>query len=168
MRVSIIAAMDQSRTIGSTDGAVPWDLPRDREYFRAYTKSKWLAIGRKTYEEMEGWFSDHTPIVITERDDYQPHSEGHHTAYSVEAAISLAAAMNCEELVFCGGSQIYAAALPSADRLLLTRIDFRSDGDLLFPEFESSGEWHQSHSEYHSKDAENPHALRFEIWDKKH
>ncbi|MCB1078710.1 MAG: dihydrofolate reductase, partial [Verrucomicrobiae bacterium] len=72
MKISMIAALDRNRVIGTGNGGLPWRLPRDVSHFREYTQGKHLLIGRRTYEEMLGWFSDQVPIVLTHRRDYQP------------------------------------------------------------------------------------------------
>ena len=38
-----------------------------------------------------------------------------------------------DELMIIGGSELYRAALPLADRLYVTRIDVELDGDTVFP-----------------------------------
>jgi hypothetical protein len=69
--ITLIAVLSEDGFISSGTG-VPWDLPADKAHFRAYTAGKWLLLGRKTYEEMLGWFRDHTPLVLTRQEDYTP------------------------------------------------------------------------------------------------
>ena len=166
MLISLIVAMDRDRAIGSKAGNIPWDLPRDREFFRSYTESKWLAIGRKTYREMEGWFSGHHPIVITRQDDFEPFESGHQVASSLEKAIAMAAEVGAEELVVCGGAELYKSSLPLAEQLRLTRVDTNTGGELRFPDFETLGEWSLQRSESHPADHSNTFATTFEFWKK--
>ena len=44
------------------------------------------------------------------------------------------------EICVVGGGEIYSAAMPLADRLYVTHIAARPDGDTLFPEI-SPAEW---------------------------
>jgi dihydrofolate reductase len=53
------------------------------------------------------------------------------TAHSLEEAIELCA--NDDEIFVIGGAEIYRAALPLADRLLITQIDREIPGDAIFP-----------------------------------
>lgn len=164
MIVSLIAAMDENRVIGSGDGFIPWDLPRDKEHFRSYTAGRWMLLGRTTYEEMEGWFTTQVPVVVTSRADYP----ARRVAHSVPEAVAMARRNGATELVVGGGGALFASALPHADRLVLTRIDgtFDVTEPVYFPEFESSGEWRPTYRETWMKDRENPHSSVLQIWDK--
>ena len=74
MKLSLIVAMDERRLIGSMSGGLPWQgIERDREHFRSYVKGKALLLGRKTYEEMEGWLdSNHRAYILTRNRNYVP------------------------------------------------------------------------------------------------
>lgn len=166
MQVSLVVAMDADRVIGSESGKIPWDVPRDREHFRARTAGRWVLAGRKTYLEMEGWFGDRIPVVLTRDRNFQPFESGHRVAHSVAEALDLASGNGVLELVVVGGSGVFAAILPWADRILLTRIDLRTDlaDPVRFPEFESSGRWKLRHAENWPGKAGIPSA-RYEIYE---
>ena len=71
-QLTLIAAIDQNRLLAN-EHRIPWHLPRDIAHFRNYTKEKWLLLGRRTFEEMRGWFrAGHTPLVLTRHPDYVP------------------------------------------------------------------------------------------------
>ena len=72
MKLSMISAMAHGRVIGTGHGGIPWHLPRDVKHFREYTQGKHLLLGRRTFEEMLGWFTDHPPIVLTHNTNYDP------------------------------------------------------------------------------------------------
>ena len=121
MKLSLIVAMDQRRLIGSAEGGLPWQrIERDREHFRSYVEGKALLLGRKTFEEMEGWFgSDHRPYILTRDQSYVPKISAK-VAFSFDEAISLAEKERESELVVCGGAAIYERAINSADLIILT------------------------------------------------
>ncbi len=164
MRISLIAAMDEHRVIGSDDGFIPWNLPRDKEHFRSYTAGRWILLGRTTFEEMDGWFNSQIPVVITRRADYK----ARRVVRSVPEAIALARSNRAPELVIGGGGKLFASSLPHADRLVITRIEGRFDvkGPVRFPEFESSEKWQLTFREKWPEDRENTHAMTLQIWDK--
>jgi dihydrofolate reductase len=111
---------------------VPWDLPGDREHFRAFTKGKWLLVGRTTYEEMTGWFDEgRVPLVLTNDGGYQPQSG--RAVGSVEQAVQMARTAGQAELVVIGGGQVYAAAMPLAHRLLVTHVGMKIGRAIKFP-----------------------------------
>ena len=155
--VTMIAAMTQDRVMGSEKGGIPWSLPRDKAHFRARTSKRWLLVGRTTYLEMSGWFEDRTPIVLTRTPSFQPEAKGHRVASSVPEAIALAGNNGAGELVVCGGSAVYDAALPFADRLIVTKISF--DGEViapvLFPDFDSTKKWRLTGRERWNRDENN-------------
>lgn len=164
MIVTLIAALDRDRVIGTTSGKIPWDLPRDREHFRAYTAGKWLLVGRLTYGEMEGWFGDRTPLVLTRDPAFRSHSPAHRPVGSVAAAMDLARASGAAELVVCGGAEVYARTLSFADRLVLTRLELEvgTPGAVRFPDFEAEPAWRLRHLESWPPEAGLPRA-RLEV-----
>lgn len=155
--LSLIAAVSSDGFVSRGRG-VPWDLPADRDHFRACAAGKWLLLGRTTYQEMIGWFRDHHPLVLSRDPTFVP-VVGQRVA-SVAEALALAATAGQEELLVCGGAQVYEAALPVADRLILTRVDQRLGGGLAFPAFEE-GDWPVRGRRHHAADA--LHAQPFEI-----
>ena len=111
---------------------VPWDLPGDREHFRAFTKGKWLLVGRTTYEEMTGWFDEgRMPLVLTRQSGYQ--SQSGRTVGSAAQAVQMARAAGQAELVVIGGGQVYAEAMPFAHRLLITHVGMKIGRAIRFP-----------------------------------
>jgi len=63
-------------------------------------------------------------------------------APSFEAAIRFAkeaaVAVGVDEVMVVGGGEIYAAALPLADRLYITHVDALLEGDVRFPSIDQS------------------------------
>lgn len=155
--LNLIAAVSSDGYLSRGRG-VPWDLPADREHFRACAAGKWLLLGRTTYEEMIGWFSDHHPLVLSRDSAFVP-AVGQRVG-SVAEALALAEAAGQEELLVCGGAQVYAEALPVAGRLTLTRVDQRLGGGLPFPAFDEA-QWPVRVRRRHAADA--LHAQAFEI-----
>jgi dihydrofolate reductase len=64
-----------------------------------------------------------------------------------------------------GGASLYAAALPRADRLLLTRVRAFPEGDVRFPELDES-DWILVAEELRAADEKNPHDLAFRIYER--
>jgi dihydrofolate reductase len=77
-------------------------------------------------------------------------------AATIEAAIALCTG---EPVAFViGGAEIYAAALPLADALVLTEIDGDYEGDTRFPEWDRNA-WRVSQKETHT----SKEGLRFDF-----
>lgn len=160
MHVTAIVAMDRNRTIGGEGGGLPpWELLRDRDHFRAFTAGKHLLLGRVTYEEMRGWFTDHVPLVLTRSEDYEV-PEGR-TVGRVEEALTVAAEQGAEELCVIGGASIYENALPFVDELHLTRVETEVEGVKRFPDYLDGITWETVSEESHEADEDNTHAMTF-------
>ena len=162
-KLTLIAAMDENRLLANEHG-IPWHLPRDVAQFREYTKDKWLLLGRRTFEEMRGWFREgHAPLVLTRQRDYVP--DIGRTVATIEEALTLAAQAGQTELICCGGAQVYATALLHADRLVLTLVQDSfppGTSPLYFPEW-SSDEWNMISDILYPADAANTTAMRLTV-----
>lgn len=152
--------MDENRLLANEHG-IPWHLPRDVAQFREYTKDKWLLLGRRTFEEMRGWFTGgHMPLVLTRQNDFIP-GIGHAVA-TIEEALTLADRAGQAELVCCGGAQIYSAALPHADHLVLTLVQgtFPSGSAPVYFPLWQGDEWKIVSEKTYPRDSENHWAMR--------
>lgn len=133
--------MDSNQLLADS-GGIPWNLPHDAAHFREFARGKWLLLGRRTFGEMRGWFdAGHTPLVLSSTCGWDP--EIGRVVASIPQALALAEAAAQEELVCCGGARTYAAALPYADRMVLTLIGHGyapDSGAVYFPAWRSM-EW---------------------------
>ncbi|MBT8132205.1 MAG: type 3 dihydrofolate reductase [Gammaproteobacteria bacterium] len=132
-RLSLIVAMTQDRVIGR-DNDLPWHLSADLKHFKTTTMGKPVVMGRKTYESIGRALPGRHNIVVTSRPDFV--AENITRVASLEAA--LRAAGEVAEVMIIGGAQLYAAALPMADRLYLTCVRANISGDTFFPEVDWS------------------------------
>lgn len=146
-RIALIAAQAENHVIG-LDNQMPWHLPEDLQYFKKVTLGKPVIMGRKTFESIGRPLPGRTNIVITRQSNWS--SEGVSVASSLDAALELAEKESPDELMVIGGAQIYAEALPSAQRIYLTQIHKVIDGDAWFPALED--DWRQvSRQDGHSE-----------------
>lgn len=117
---------------------MPWHLPEDLKRFKRLTSGQPVVMGRKTFESIVATTGRPLPsrknIVITRSREWS--RVGCTIVHSFEAA--LAAAADSRDIFVIGGAEIYALALPSAERLYLTEIDREFEGDTFFPEFDRS------------------------------
>lgn len=136
-RLSIIAAMGNGRVIGK-DNTLLWHIPDDLKRFKALTLGHPVIMGRKTWESLPEKFrplAGRSNIIVTRQGAYE--AAGAMAIHSIEEARAAAArAPGAEEIFVIGGAQLYAEALPFADRLCLTLIDDDRNGDAYFPEYE--------------------------------
>ncbi len=130
-RVSVIAALAKNRVIG-IENRLPWRLPEDLAHFKALTLGHPVLMGRKTFESLGRPLPGRTNIVITRNPDYC--RDGCVVAGSIPDALALC--RDVGEIFFIGGAELYAQAIPLADRLYLTEVDIEVEGDAWFPDFE--------------------------------
>ena len=134
MRVALVAAVARGGVIGR-DFGIPWRLPEDMQRFRAITMGHPVVMGRRTWESLPDQFRPlpgRRNVVVTRNADWS--ARGADRAGSIEDALRL---LDGEPRIFIiGGGEIYAAALPLADELLLTEIDVEIEGDTYFPEWD--------------------------------
>ncbi|MDR3322895.1 MAG: dihydrofolate reductase [Zoogloeaceae bacterium] len=142
----MIAAVAHHRVIG-VQNRLPWHLPEDLRHFRALTRGHPVIMGRKTWESLPDAFRPlpgRLNIVISRQPDYP--APGAQVASSLPEALALAAGH--PEAFVIGGEQLYALALPQANRLLLTEIGLDVPGDACFPAFDRQ-EWRETGRETH-------------------
>lgn len=138
MSLSIIAAWARNGVIGAGN-ALPWRLPEDLQHFKRLTLGHHIVMGRKTFESLGRPLPGRTSVVVSRAAAY-PLPAGCLLAGSVELALALC---GDDPEVFCiGGEQLYAQALPLADRLYLTEIDADFVGDAWFPAFDRA-DWQE-------------------------
>ncbi len=160
MIISLIWAMDENRLIG-VENRLPWKLPADMKWFRRHTLGKPIIMGRKTFDSFGGRaLPERSNIVVTRDKNYQ--ADGALVVYSIEEALQ--AAGDAEEVMIIGGASFYEQLLPRAERLYITQVHGKFEGDAWFPEFEMD-EWQEVAREDHTADEKNAYDctfLRFE------
>ncbi len=154
--ISMIAAMAHDRIIGA-DNDMPWHLPADLKHFKAITMGKPVLMGRKTYESIGKALPGRPNIVITSNESFS--LDDATVVHSIEAAMQKAAAF--DEVMIIGGGSIYQSMLSQAQRLYLTFIDLKVDGDTQFPDYEANANWQELARETHRKDDKNPYDYTF-------
>ncbi|HTQ76715.1 MAG TPA: dihydrofolate reductase [Burkholderiales bacterium] len=143
-RVYLVAAIARNGVIGAR-GKLPWQLPEDLRHFRRLTLGHPVIMGRRTWTSLGRPLPGRENIVVSRRAGFE--APGASVAGSLEAAVALCEG---EPLAFViGGADLYAAALPLADGLVLTEIDRDYDGDTRFPAWDR-GAWKVLQREAHT------------------
>jgi dihydrofolate reductase len=137
-RLLVIAAVAQNGVIGAY-GKLPWRLPADLKHFKALTLGHPVIMGRRTWESLEGPLPGRKNVVVTRRRGYE--APGASVAASLEGALALCAGAPVAFVI--GGADLYAAALPLADGLVLTEIHRDYEGDVHFPSW-NRAEWREA------------------------
>lgn len=134
-RVTLVVARARNGVIG-VDGRLPWHLPEELKHFRALTMHHAIVMGRHTWDSIGRALPGRRSIVVTR--DPRRELVGAESATSIEEALATAArpgtdpSIAADEVFVIGGAQIFEAALPLADRAVVTEIDLDIDGDTHF------------------------------------
>lgn len=135
--IVLVAAVGENDVIGA-DGDMPWKLSTDLKHFKRLTLGHPVVMGRKTFESIGRPLPGRANIVVTRDADWA--HEGAARAASLDEAFALAADAAAQTgvcaIMVVGGGTIYAAALPLADRLEITRVHAAPAGDTLFPKID--------------------------------
>jgi dihydrofolate reductase len=153
-QITLIAAMGKNREIG-LEGRMPWHLPAELQHFKRTTMGKAILMGRKTWQAIGRPLPGRQNIVITRNPQFE--------AGGADVSTSLAGALELsrnEETMVIGGGQLYALALPLAQRMVLTMIDIEPRADTWFPEW-NEDDWQQSAVRRFEADSDN--ALAYKI-----
>lgn len=154
--LSVIAAMARNRVIGR-DNQLPWHLPADLQHFKRLTMGKPMIMGRHTWESLPGLLPGRPHIVVSRDSRYR--AAGASVAHSLDEALELAGELG-DEVMLIGGANLYAQALPLADRLYLTLVDAEIDGDAWFPAFDTD-DWVLEDRQDQPADQRNAHPYSF-------
>jgi dihydrofolate reductase len=163
MILSLIAALDENGGIG-LQGGLPWRLPDDLKRFRALTMGHHVIMGRKTYESLGRPLPGRPMLVVTRQADFL--APGCGVVPSLRAGMDAAEQAGESELFVIGGGELYAQALPCAQRLYLTRVQALVKADVFFPAIPAT-EWQTLDSQFHAADNTHVFAFSFETLQRK-
>ena len=134
MTIALVAAIAHGGVIGR-DNTIPWRIPEDVAHFKALTTGHPVVMGRRTWSSLPVRFRplpNRRNVVVTRNPGWR--DDGAERAASLDEALEL---LHGEPRIFViGGAEVYAAALPLADELLLTEVDADVEGDTFFPPFD--------------------------------
>ena len=162
MKLSIIGAIATNGVIGRAN-ELPWHLSEDLKRFKRLTMGHHLIMGRRTFESIGRTLPGRSMIVISRQKRRLP--AGVQLADSLEAAVGMASSQGEDEAFVAGGAEIYALALPKADRLYLTQIEAAFDGDTWFPEIDPS-DWSLVSEEYHAPSSGFAWPYTFQVFER--
>ena len=168
MDIVIHVAIAANGVIGR-EGGLPWRLASDLKRFKADTLGKPVIMGRKTWEGLGRPLPGRLNLVVTRDPDFR--AEGAEVAGSLDDAIRLAMVRarcmaGVDEICVIGGGQIYAQALPLADRLCVTHVLAKVDGDTVFPMIDPAI-WHLARAEVFPAGEKDSHATRYAVYERR-
>jgi dihydrofolate reductase len=155
--IALVAAIARNGVIGRDNG-LAWHLSSDLKRFKALTLGKPMLMGRRTWASIGRPLPGRRTLVLTRDPDFR--AEGAEIVHDWDAAVAAAAA---PDLMVVGGAEIYALALPHADRLHLTEVEAQPEGDVRFPAFDRAA-FRETFREAHPAGPRDEHAFAFVDW----
>jgi dihydrofolate reductase len=133
MEIVLIVAVAENGVIGH-DNKIPWRLKSDQQRLKAITMNKPVVMGRKTFESLRRPLPGRTNIVVTRDPSYRANGAVVTTSFENARAIAHGDALRrfATEIAVIGGAEVYAQWMAVADRLEITEVHARPEGDTHF------------------------------------
>ncbi len=158
MNISIIVAMDTNYLIGK-DNKLLWHIPEDLAYFKKHTIGKTVLMGRKTHQSIGFPLPNRKNIIISRDTKFKVH--GCEVVHSVDDVLAL----DDDEIMVAGGASVYEQMLPYTNRLYITEVRGKFEGDSYFPKFDRKN-WLQVSKTPLKTNIKNNCKYRFIVLDK--
>lgn len=165
MITSIIVAASENNVIGKNND-LPWHLPTDLKYFKETTMGHCVVMGRRNFDSIPDKYrplSGRTNIVVTRQNDFV--ARGVEVVHSIQEALELARNKHESECFIVGGGEIFAQSISLCDRIYLTRIHAKIDGDVLFPVIDPK-DWKEVSRMDVAPDEKNKYPVSFLVYER--
>lgn len=132
----MIWAMDEDFLIGKDD-QIPWHIKEDLLYYKSKTKGQTVLMGEATYYSLKGYY----------RTKPLPYGKIYVASINSDLKLDDAVVINDvdsflkninEDIWVVGGATIYKLSLPYADRLYISFIKGKHEGNKYFPHIDFS------------------------------
>ena len=159
------------------NGGMPWHCAEDMKQFKELTVSHPVIMGRKTWESLGGKYRplpNRDNIVVSHDPMYR--APGATVVTSLDDALDMARqeaipddGLDRSEIWIIGGAQLFAKALPFADKAYVTDLAATVDADSYAPDMASlveAGMWREAEvGEWHTpaKEESGIDSYRFRI-----
>jgi dihydrofolate reductase len=154
--------MAENRCIG-LDGDLPWHISTDLKRFKRVTMGHPMVMGRKTFQSIGKPLPGRPNIVVTR--DREFHEKFVQVAFSMDQALRLATDHATGQVMVIGGAEIFAQALPRADRLDVCEVHAEVAGDTFFPDYDRTL-WREVSRETHPPEREGGPSFSFFVYDR--
>jgi len=133
MEIVLIAAVADNGVIGSR-GTIPWRLKSDQQRLKTMTMGKPVVMGRKTFLSLRRPLPGRTNIVATRDANFRARGVVVTNSFTGARAVALGDALRrwSADIAVIGGAEIYQQWMDIADRLEVTEVHARPEGETYF------------------------------------
>jgi dihydrofolate reductase len=167
--ISIVVAMGLNGVIGRRGGGMPWGrgLKDDLAMFRSLTTHETIVMGRRTFtDDTKRPLPDRRNIILTRDPTFK--APGCEVVHNWNSVVAIA---ETSVVFVIGGAEIYNLAHPQAKRLYVTIVEEHFEGDIFYPNFESTSVWKGfkliGATAYDANDR-NTYAFTHTVWERGH
>jgi len=161
--ISMISAVAENLVIGNKN-TLPWHMPADFKYFKEATLGKTVVMGLNTFKSIGEKPLPGRKHVILNNDINYVSPVDCVVAHSIEEAVEIT--KNEPEVMICGGASVYKQFLPLAQKLYITEVHAKPEGDTYFPEIDKD-EWREVKREDYKADEKNSYDYSFVVLERK-
>lgn len=136
MRIALVVAYDEDNVIG-INNKLPWNLPEDLKWFKSVTTNNIILMGSNTFDSIGKPLPNRDNLVLSRN---RKSIEGCRVFDDLLDAM-LYAAIRDKDLYIIGGEEVYKQALPLVDKLYITHVKGKHEGDSFFPELDLKKDW---------------------------
>jgi len=161
--LSIIVAVAENNVIGK-DNKLIWHLPEDLKRFKQLTTGHTIIMGRKTFESLGRVLPNRKHIVLTKDTSFQIDNQNVEIVNDIK---ELDKYIKLEEECFViGGAIVYAQLMPKVEKMYITKIHKKFDGDAYFPVIDEEN-WIILEKSQGVKDEKNPYDYEYITYKRK-
>jgi dihydrofolate reductase len=165
--IVFVVARAENGVIGH-NGGLPWRLKSDLQHFRALTIGKPVVMGRRTYASIGKPLKGRTNIVVSRDPDFSV--AGVVVAADITRALAAARGdalrLGANAIAIIGGAEIFAQTLAQADRLEVTEVHDRPQGDTHLPAIDPA-EWREVRRSRHDAGPDDSAAYSFVTYERR-
>lgn len=141
--IILIAAVADNNVIGN-NGKLPWHIPDDFKLFKDNTSGNTVVMGRRTFESIGRPLPNRNNIVVSSTLGEQ---EGITVCKTLDEALEKARKFE-KKIFIIGGARMYKEAMPIADKLYISHVSGKYEGDTFFPDIDLD-KWRPARIEGH-------------------
>ena len=132
--IAYVVARSYPQHVIGCENRLPWRLRTDLRRCRTLPWGKPMIMGRKSWDSIGRPLPGRHTVVLTRDPGFRAAGAEitHSWADAVQAATAAAGRLGAEEIIVAGGAEIYRLAIPSADRVRLTRVHASPEGQVVF------------------------------------